>query len=78
MSFLSFLDHRVADAIMGVEWTIPIEVFCYATLPAIAALGGRSLKVLWLIFLAAIAVSVLSQQGFRTLLPPDAGWLQAK
>lgn len=34
-SFLSFLDYRVANSIIGVEWSIPIEVAWYVFLPLI-------------------------------------------
>ncbi len=31
--FLSFADYRIAAALIGLEWTIPIEVFWYIVLP---------------------------------------------
>jgi exopolysaccharide production protein ExoZ len=34
-TFLSFLDYRVANSIIGVEWTIPIEVFWYVAIPLV-------------------------------------------
>ena len=34
-SFLSFLDYRVANSIIGVEWSIPIEVVWYLFLPIV-------------------------------------------
>lgn len=33
LSFLSFLDYRLAPSLIGTEWTIPIEMFWYALLP---------------------------------------------
>lgn len=33
LSMLSYLDYRVANSLLGVEWTIPIEVFWYVCLP---------------------------------------------
>ena len=33
LAFLSFLDHSIANSIIGVEWTIPVEVFWYLFLP---------------------------------------------
>lgn len=35
LTFLSFLDPSIANSILSVEWTIPIEVFWYLFLPAI-------------------------------------------
>jgi peptidoglycan/LPS O-acetylase OafA/YrhL len=32
-SFLSFLDYRIANSLVGVEWSIPIEMFWYAIIP---------------------------------------------
>jgi peptidoglycan/LPS O-acetylase OafA/YrhL len=34
-SFLSFLDYRIANSFIGVEWSIPIEVFWYFLLPCL-------------------------------------------
>jgi exopolysaccharide production protein ExoZ len=34
-TFLSFLDYRIANGIIGVEWTIPVEVFWYLVIPPI-------------------------------------------
>ena len=35
LSFLSFLDYRIANNILGVEWSIPIEVSWYLLLPLV-------------------------------------------
>lgn len=33
MSFLTFLDYKITNTLLGVEWTIPIEVFWYLLIP---------------------------------------------
>ena len=33
LSFLSFLDYRITNSIIGVEWSIPVEVFWYFIVP---------------------------------------------
>jgi|GEM_PF-1023976 len=33
LMFISFLDYRIANTIIGVEWSIPIEVFWYLSIP---------------------------------------------
>ncbi len=35
VSFLSFLDYRIADSIIGVEWSLPIEMFYYLLIPMV-------------------------------------------
>jgi peptidoglycan/LPS O-acetylase OafA/YrhL len=52
LTFLSFLDYRVANSIIGVEWTIPIEVFFYLIIPFVL-MWVRSLAALSLITSAA-------------------------
>ena len=42
LSFLSFLDYRITNSIIGVEWSIPIEVFWYFIVPIlIVAIQGK-------------------------------------
>jgi exopolysaccharide production protein ExoZ len=57
--FLSFLDHRIANSILGVEWTIPIEVFWYAALPLVLvkAQTAKKLRVAFVLAVAAIGVT---------------------
>ncbi|GHF42988.1 acyltransferase [Seohaeicola zhoushanensis] len=43
LSLLSYFDYRVANSLLGVEWTIPVEVFWYACLPLLLPLV-RSLR----------------------------------
>lgn len=33
LSFLSFMDYKIANTLLGVEWSIPIEVFWYFFVP---------------------------------------------
>lgn len=61
-SFLSFLDYRIANSVLGVEWTIPIEVFWYAVMPLLLArvtsLRGFAMWLVRLLFLAAFTRAV--------------------
>lgn len=55
-TFLSFLDYRIANSILGVEWTIPIEVFWYAVLPLLLMrLTSRRGFFIWLTLLLLLA-----------------------
>ena len=71
LSFLSAWDARVANSLIGVEWTIPIEIFWYAVLPflLIYRLETRSFaKVFFLLLL----LSALSRIIGELLLPKHA------
>lgn len=51
LSFLSFLDYQITNSIIGVEWSISIEVFWYLIVPMlIAIIRGK----------AAVAVAVVA------------------
>lgn len=39
VTFLSFLDYRIANSIIGVEWSIPVEFFWYVFLPVVLVRG---------------------------------------
>ncbi|MCA8867537.1 MAG: acyltransferase [Rhodobacteraceae bacterium] len=64
LSLLSFLDYRIGTTIIGVEWTIPIEVFWYVFLP-LFLLGITGWRSFWLVFgglfLLGVAVAGLAQ-----------------
>ena len=72
LSMLSYLDYRVANSLLGVEWTIPIEVFWYVCLPLLLhftknipkAVGG----ILVLLVLTG-GLSYASKQLFGTSQP---------
>lgn len=59
-TFLSFVDYRIANSIIGVEWTIPVEVFWYAVLPALlVSVKSWQRFVVWL--LALLVLSALTR-----------------
>ena len=45
VAFLSCLDQGIANSIVGVEWSIPVEVFWYAALPALLVWAGSDQKL---------------------------------
>lgn len=66
LSLLSSWDDAIAASIIGVEWTIPVEVFWYILLPIIARPHDGVVKVATVILLLVI-VSYFS----RKLFGPD-------
>ena len=60
VTFLSFLDMQVANSIIGVEWTIPIEVFYYLLVPAVL-IWARRLPTLCLITFFALTLHLAFQ-----------------
>lgn len=72
LSFLSYLDYRYANSILSVEWSIPIEVFWYATLPFFLRFCKSIPKVLILIFVTLFFTAVfsfISKKLIGTTLP---------
>lgn len=56
VTFLSFLDYRIANSILGVEWTIPIEVFWYIVLPLLLSrVTALRTFLVWLAILLVLA-----------------------
>lgn len=53
LSFLSFLDYKITNSILGVEWSISIEVFWYLLLPIIFFIG-RARLLLTILTIAAL------------------------
>jgi len=72
LSFLSFLDHRVTNSLIGVEWSIPIEVFFYIALPLLIS-RLRITKDYWIALFAMLLLSGLSRVTVR-LFDGRAGW----
>lgn len=67
LSMLSYLDFRVANSLLGVEWTIPIEVFWYVTLPFLLSFMQRPSKLVGCIFIALLVTAVLSYVSKKML-----------
>ena len=59
ITFLRGWDASIANTILGVQWTIPIEVFWYLFLPLLLPLAA-SKRVFWWAFLAIVLFSALS------------------
>ena len=72
LTMLSFLDYRVANSVIGVEWSIPVEVFWYVCLPPIIHFGRTIpraiMAALFLISMAA-GLAYLSKAMFGTSQP---------
>ena len=71
-SMLSYLDYRVANSVMGVEWTIPIEVFWYVCLPSalwFALTIFRTVTLMFFMLIITAALSYLSKEMLGTSLP---------
>ncbi|WP_105437207.1 acyltransferase [Neorhizobium sp. T25_13] len=62
LSFLSFLDFRIANTIIGVEWSIPIEVFWYLAIPFMMRFSG-SAKQLAALIAVSLIVHVISARA---------------
>lgn len=66
LSLLSSWDSSIAASIIGVEWTIPVEVFWYILLPLIVRPTDGIAKIAFIVILLAM----LSYAG-RVLFGPD-------
>jgi len=62
LSFLSIFDHRIANSIIGVEWSIPIEVFWYIFLPAalVAIFRQSMFWIAFVLFILLAGIGVLA------------------
>lgn len=63
--FLSFLDYRITNTILGVEWSIPIEVVWYLLVPLLLPLATSTKRVFSL-----VAVSFAAYIATRHLQLP--------
>ncbi len=68
ISFLSAWDTRVANSLVGLEWSIPIEVFWYAVLPLLLPIPLTPRRVA-LVMVALLVVSGLTRAGSHLWLP---------
>lgn len=60
LSLLSYLDYRVANSVLGVEWTIPVEIFWYVMLPVFLGFAKTLSRVFGAVFVLAVLTGVLS------------------
>ncbi|MDR6815203.1 peptidoglycan/LPS O-acetylase OafA/YrhL [Neorhizobium sp. 2083] len=67
LTFLSFLDFQIANTIIGVEWSIPIEVFWYLAVPFMMRLS-RGTKQLAALIAVSLIVHIISARA-ATLFP---------
>ena len=71
LTFLSAWDARVANSLIGVEWSIPIEVFWYAVLPMVLPIVATPRHRL-LIVIAFLALAGLTKAAEHAVLPAHA------
>lgn len=69
LSFLNLWDERYKSTIIGVEWTVPIEMWVYFLIPPLFFFLRRAdPKWGWAIFLVAIVISVENQHWLHSAL----------
>ena len=71
LSFLSFIDYRITNSIIGVEWSISIEVFFYVISPLLYYICSNRDKYFFVLFISLL-VYILSIT-FADLLPVEGG-----
>lgn len=72
LSLISYLDYRVANSLLGVEWSIPIEVFWYICLPPLIYFGKtipRTIGVILVLLILTALLSYISKELFGTSQP---------
>ncbi len=60
LGFVSYFDYRIANSVLGVEWSIPIEVFWYVCLPALIYFGKTIPRVVGMVVILIILTGILS------------------
>ncbi len=79
LSMLSFLDYKVANSIIGVEWSIPIEVFWYIFMPALIVFGStlkNTIRAIVVIYILTGILAFISKKWVGTSLP--ISWMPIK
>ncbi|WP_338548086.1 acyltransferase family protein [Roseovarius phycicola] len=71
VSFMSGWDARVANSILGVEWSIPIEVFWYAVLPLVLPIASDQRRR-FAIFLGLLVLAGMTKVAEHLILPKHA------
>ncbi len=70
--FLSSWDAAIATSLLGVEWTIPIEIFWYVFLPLLLPIT-RNRRRLVQIFTGLLMLSAMMRVAGHLLLPEHSG-----
>ncbi len=73
LTFLSFLDYRIAASVIGIEWTLPIEIVWYLVLPLVLA-RFYDWRSLFAAIVICYVLGIIVRLGFRTLLGSDGGF----
>ncbi len=73
LAFLSFLDYRIAASVVGVEWTLPIEMFWYLLLPVLIANISRPYFVAAYVALV-LAAAPLTKLALMAFIPEHGGY----
>lgn len=71
-SFLSFTDYRIANSMLGVEWSLPIEVFWYMFFPIIM-FSMRSGKTAFPMLILAWIIFILTFYIMKNYIVPING-----
>lgn len=76
LGFLSWIDYRIANSILGVEWSIPIEIFWYALSPVLIGVSANRRHLAKMVIGAILFFLLLERLVDLTppsLLPLDRG-----
>ena len=71
LTFLSGFDARVANSLLGVEWSIPVEVFWYLVLPLVLPIAARTRRRIT-VFLGLLVLAGLTRVADHLWLPDHA------
>jgi peptidoglycan/LPS O-acetylase OafA/YrhL len=71
VTFLSFVDYRIANSILGVEWSIPIEVFWYVVLPFLLPFT-RAWRPFLIGMVALLFAALVTRAAFGAVAPSTA------
>jgi peptidoglycan/LPS O-acetylase OafA/YrhL len=71
LSFLSYLDYKIANTILSVEWSIPIEIFWYFLLPFLIPLIQSKKTIFYAILLGGLiyVMSYLLGSNLHVVIP---------
>lgn len=67
--FLGFVDYRITNSIISVEWSISVEVFWYFAVPLLLTVSKGNIKTLLMIIISLIVYQIAIR--FPSILPVD-------